>query len=93
MPSSRPRSRSPRSSGSRSLYRVLRETYGLQLARARQTLAASDPTLEEQHLLDLPGPSPILRISRMTALADGRIVEFVRSAYRGDRYLFTVELG
>jgi GntR family transcriptional regulator len=75
-----------------SLYHVLRETYGLKLAWARQTLAASDPTLEEQHLLDLPGPAPILRMSRMTALADDRIIEFVRSAYRGDRYLFTVEL-
>lgn len=75
-----------------SLYSVLRESYGLQLAWARQTLAASEPTLEEQHLLDLPGPTPILRISRVTALADDRVAEFVRSAYRGDRYLFTVEL-
>jgi GntR family transcriptional regulator len=75
-----------------SLYQVLRETYGLQLSWARQTLAASVPTLEEQHLLDLPGPAPILRISRMTALADDRIIEFVQSAYHGDRYLFTVEL-
>ena len=75
-----------------SLYQVLRETYGLQLAWARQTLAASEPTLEEQHLLELPGPMPILRISRVTALADDRVAEFVRSAYRGDRFLFTVEL-
>jgi GntR family transcriptional regulator len=75
-----------------SLYRVLRETYGLQLTWARQTLAAAEPTLEEQHILDLPGPTPILRISRVTALADDRVAEFVRSAYRGDRYLFTVEL-
>ena len=75
-----------------SLYQVLRATYGLQLCWARQTLAASEPTLEEQHLLEMLGPAPILRISRVTALADDRVAEFVRSAYRGDRYLFTVEL-
>jgi GntR family transcriptional regulator len=34
----------------------------------------------------------LLRIERITRLADGRPVEFTRSAYRGDRYDFVSEL-
>jgi GntR family transcriptional regulator len=36
--------------------------------------------------------SEVLRIERLTRLADGTPVEFTRSAYRGDRYDFVSQL-
>ncbi|MGE0149259.1 MAG: UTRA domain-containing protein, partial [Parvibaculaceae bacterium] len=40
----------------------------------------------------LPAGSPALFIQRVSYLADGRIVEFTRSRYRGDSYDFVAEL-
>ena len=37
-------------------------------------------------------PSPALMFERTTQSDDGRIVEFVRSVYRGDRYRIVTEL-
>ncbi len=78
--------------GKGSLYVVLRDTYGIELARASQTIEAAEPNKEEVSLLALDGPSPILRISRITFDAHDRVVEYARSVYRGDRYQLTVEL-
>ncbi len=75
-----------------SLYAILGRDYGLALAGARQTIEAAEPTLDEQRILCLDAPRPVLRISRLTSDANGRIVEYVRSVYRGDRYHLTVEL-
>ncbi len=75
-----------------SLYTILGRDYGLALMSARQTIEAAEPTAEEQHTLGLEGPRPVLRISRLTSDTNGRIVEYVRSVYRGDRYHLTVEL-
>ena len=75
-----------------SLYEVLRSRYGVTLGSARQTIEASQAVAEERQLLELPLRVPVLRIHRLTSGTDGRIVEFVRAAYRGDRYQLNVEL-
>lgn len=75
-----------------SLYLILGRDYGLALVGARQTIEAAEPTVEEQRILGLDGPRPVLRISRLTHDANGHVVEYARSVYRGDRYHLTVEL-
>jgi GntR family transcriptional regulator len=75
-----------------SLYDLLRDRYGLELATARQTIEAAAPTDEERELLQLPPGVPVLRIHRFTSARDGPVCEFVRSAYRGDRYQLNVDL-
>lgn len=75
-----------------SLYVILGRDYGLVLASARQTIEAAEPTPDEQRILGLDAPRPVLRISRLTSDSSGRVVEYVRSVYRGDRYHLTVEL-
>lgn len=78
--------------GRRSLYEVLHAEYGISLARARQTIEAATPDDDERALLHLPHGVPVLRIRRLTHASDGAPIEFVRSAYRGDRYQLGVEL-
>ena len=46
---------------------------------------------EESAALGVPLHSPAL-FERTTRAADGRIVEYVRSIYRGDRYRLVSEL-
>ncbi len=76
-----------------SLYQHLEREHGIRPARARQTIEAGEPDAEEIGLLGLDRPHPVLRITRLSADITGRVIEYVRSVYRGDRYQLTVELG
>jgi len=75
-----------------SLYKTLEEGYGLRLGRALQTIEAKPADEYEAKLLGLEVGQPVLVLERLTYLVDGEPIEHVRSAYRGDRYRFTVEL-
>lgn len=75
-----------------SLYQLLHDRYGLELASAKQTIEAAMPSDEERQLLALPPALPVLRIHRFTSSRDGLVCEFVQSAYRGDRYQLNVDL-
>ncbi|RYH08663.1 GntR family transcriptional regulator [Tropicimonas sp. IMCC6043] len=74
-----------------SLYREL-ERLGSHPVRALQKISAINLGEEEARLLDLKPRDAGLRIERRSYLADGRIVEFTRSTYRGDAYDFVAEL-
>lgn len=77
----------------RSLYQTLAEHYGIHLGKAHQTLEARLADEFETRVLHLPPGKPILHIERLTFLEDGTTpIEYVRSAYRADRYKFYVEL-
>jgi GntR family transcriptional regulator len=75
-----------------SLYRAVAGQYGIEAWRARQTMGARMPTARERGLLDLEPGVPVLAMERTTYDAAGRPFEFVRSAYRGDRYRMALDL-
>jgi GntR family transcriptional regulator len=74
-----------------SLYAAL-DAMGNRPVKGTQRIRASWATSEEAHLLSIPERTEVLRIERLTRLADGRPVELTRSAYRGDRYDFVSDL-
>jgi GntR family transcriptional regulator len=74
-----------------SLYALL-ETYGLRPVRAVQRISAANLGPRDAGLLGVPPGAAGLRIERIGYLANGRMVEFTRSIYRGDAYDFAVEL-
>lgn len=74
-----------------SLYNELSER-GFRPVRALQRLHATALSASDAKRLDLPTGSPALFIERISYLADGRIVEYTRSLYRGDTYDFVAEL-
>ncbi len=76
---------------SASLYGYL-ETKGLRPIRALQRLRAVASSRIEAELLGIPVGEPVLYIERLSFLADGSMLEFTRSHYRGDRYDFVAEL-
>jgi len=77
---------------SASLYEVLRRDYGLVPWQAEQTVEADLPDAMTASALDIPRSAPVLVFTRRTVDAAGHIIEFVRSAYRGDRYKMRARL-
>ncbi|MCL1629857.1 GntR family transcriptional regulator [Roseibaca sp. V10] len=74
-----------------SLYDAL-DKLGNKPVTGLQRITASLATEEEAGHLCVPPGAAILRIERRGYLRDGTMVEFTRSAYRGDRYDFVSEL-
>lgn len=75
-----------------SLYHWLAVHYGVRAARADQQFESTAcPSSAARHLGIRRG-SPVMHIFRTTYPLDGPAFEFVESYYRGDRYIFRVEL-
>lgn len=76
----------------RSFYELLDERYGIAIARGEQAIEPTVTNEEESKDLGVPLHSPALLFERTTYTETGRVVEFVRSLYRGDRYRLVAEL-
>ncbi|MET9223514.1 GntR family transcriptional regulator [Streptomyces sp. NPDC003300] len=75
-----------------SFYRLLGSRYGILLTRASQLIEPTVVDEAEAELLGVPVHTPALLFERAARDADGRVVEFTRSVYRGDRYRILTEL-
>jgi GntR family transcriptional regulator len=75
-----------------SLMHILGKRYGLELARAEQTVRATLADFRERQLLNLPDPSPVLGVERTTYLDTGEVVEFAHGVYCGEWYRLQFEL-
>ena len=74
-----------------SLYEAMGRS-GFRPTSGTQRVRASLATPTEAGLLSVRQNSEVLRIERLTRIPGGRVVEFTRSVYRGDRYDFVTEL-
>ena len=74
-----------------SLYDVLGRD-GLRPVRALQKISAINLEEDNARILEVAPGEAGLRIERTSYLADGRVVEFTQSIYRGDAYNFVAEL-
>jgi len=68
-----------------SLFRLLRDTYGMRIWRGERTLEAVAANQWEAHTLDLALASPLLRLDSKAYLPDGRAFEYSQTFQRGDR--------
>ncbi len=75
-----------------SLYAVFQRDYGHRLVRAEQTMEASLASSRELEILQMTAPASVLRIERLTYNQNDTLLEYVVSAYRGDRYKFRLTL-
>ncbi|MFT3978388.1 MAG: GntR family transcriptional regulator [Sphingomonas bacterium] len=74
-----------------SLYAAL-EKNDCRPVRGTQRIQGALATPTEAGMLSTEPNAAVLRIERLTLLADGRPVEFTRSTYRADRYVFVSDL-
>lgn len=75
-----------------SFYDLLQKRYGVVVGSGVQTIEPTVTNGEESETLAVPLHSPAFLFERTTRSEDGRVLEFVRSIYRGDRYRITAEL-
>lgn len=75
----------------KSMYEALNRC-GNRPVRALQRLSALLLNAEQARLLDASEAAAGLEVERLGFLADGRVVEFCRSYFRGDAYDFVAEL-
>ncbi len=75
-----------------SFYDLLTQRYGIEIVGGTQAIEPTVTNEEESEALNVPLHSPAFLFERTSRAADGRIVEFVRSIYRGDRYVIVSEL-
>jgi GntR family transcriptional regulator len=75
-----------------SIYRHLKEDYHLELSFARESLEARAATKEIAAQLNIKEGMPVLFSTRLVFLSNESPVEFSYSWYRGDMYVFELEL-
>lgn len=75
-----------------SLYRLLRDRYGVVPSRATETFEPVVLDRETARLLGVAPGSPAFAVERITRDRANRVFEFVRSTMRGDRYKVVLEL-
>lgn len=78
--------------GKDSLYRVLRESYGVTVGWADETIEAVPSTPEESRLMNIAERSSLLSIKRVMMLTTNETAEYACSVYRGDVYKARVRL-
>jgi GntR family transcriptional regulator len=71
-----------------SLYEVLRDKFGVDVAHAVETIETAPAAPREATLLETETGAPMLLVSQHSHTAEGEPVEWVKSWYRGDRYAF-----
>ncbi|RME05564.1 MAG: GntR family transcriptional regulator [Anaerolineae bacterium] len=76
----------------RSLYRVLTDEYGCRPHHADQVIEAELATPQVAELLALQPPAVVFVFHRETRLADDRVIEYVDSEVRADRFRFLAHL-
>jgi GntR family transcriptional regulator len=75
-----------------SLYRVLREKFGVRVGWADEVIEALPATREESELLTIPKRACILAISRIIMTTEETPIEVACSRYRGDRYRASIRV-
>lgn len=75
-----------------SLYGVLSSKYHMRPDHAEQEIGAELATDEVAKLLDLEQPGVVLVFHRETRVRDGRVIEYVDSEFRADRFQFYTHL-
>lgn len=75
-----------------SFYELLSERFGIAIASGTQSIEPTVTNEEESEVLGVPLHTPAFLFERTTESESGRMVEFVRSIYRGDRYRLVADL-
>ena len=74
------------------MFQLLRNNYGLRIARAEEQVYAGLADQRELALLNLTYPAAVLRTERTTFLDTGEVMEFALASYCGEWYRLGIHL-
>jgi len=69
----------------KSLYKVLKENYKLEIVGGRRLVGATIASDLEASMLNIRKGAPLITLESINYLKDGRILEYFSALYRGDR--------
>ena len=72
----------------KSIYSYIEDVLKLQIQSAHRTVSADMPTEDEKQWLNIEGIMPVLQVSQVAFLSDGRPFEFSKSRHRSDISVF-----
>lgn len=75
-----------------SFYQLLAQRFETPIVSGTQTVEPCLTSGDEAELLGVEPGDPAFLFERTSRIADGRVAEFVRSIYRGDRYRIVVDI-
>ncbi len=75
-----------------SFYDLLAHRFSTPVAAGTQTVEPALAQAEDAGLLGITAGDPVFLFERTSRVRDGRVAEFVRSIYRGDRYRIVVDI-
>lgn len=75
-----------------SVYAFLQDKCGIVLSKADQSIEAVMSTPEESSVFGYEQPGPCLLLKRHTYSTSGRMIEYVEGTFRGDAYVYKVNL-
>ncbi|QTD46585.1 GntR family transcriptional regulator [Ottowia testudinis] len=78
--------------GAGSAYERLRKVCGLALGEADQSIEAVLSSQAESAAFGFESPQPCLLFKRMTRAVSGALIEYVEGTFRGDAYVYRIEL-
>ena len=76
-----------------SLYKILREQYGISPKSKYQMVEATFSSPKDLAYLGITEHISILQVTSLAELPDGQPIEFVVSRFRGDRYKLKIQFG
>ena len=75
-----------------STYQFLNQRCGIRLAKAEQSIEAILSSAQEQECFGFQAPQPCLLLKRKTYTAGHQLAEYVEGTFRGDAYVYRVQL-
>ncbi len=75
-----------------SLYRLIKEEYGVSVAFMDNIIEASAATADEKKLLRITSATPVLRVSGVSYIDDDHKFSYERDAYRSDQYVYNARI-
>ena len=75
-----------------SFYQLLADRWQTPIVAGTQTVEPCLASSEDAAVLGVDSGAPSFLFERTSRVADGRVAEFVRSIYRGDRYRIVVDI-
>lgn len=75
-----------------SLYQLINEKYGISIDYMDNTIEASVTAADERRLLNISTSTPVLRITGVSYISDGRKFSYERDIYRADQYSYNARI-
>lgn len=75
-----------------SIYEYIQTKCKIALDKAEQTIEAVHSNKEESEAFGFTSPTPCLLLKRWTKSTSGQLVEYVEGTFRGDAYVYRLQL-